>query len=131
MHTELEELPDLADRVVPEEAQNKIQFTAHQVDEFLETLTRMKTSSLETDKQICEICKFGYGKARGSLAEPAVSGNGKKPVSEADQGIPGEEMPEYAIKLPCGHVYGEWCVRTWMLAQPATCPTCRFRFQPV
>lgn len=133
VHKELEELPDppaAANRVVPEEAQNKIQFSPEQVDEFVQSLTRMKTSSLETEDQTCSICKFDYGRVRGNLAEPAYDIK-QKQVSDCDQGLPGEEMPEYAAKLPCGHVYGEWCLKTWFLSQPATCPTCRFCFQPL
>lgn len=135
-HVEIRELPVLADRVVPvQTTHHKIQFSPEQVDEFVQSLPRMKNSSLGEEERICSICAFEYGDVRGILAAP-VSGKGKNiimPYSDLvdDEGLPGEELPEAAAKLPCGHVYGDWCIKTWLLEQPATCPACRYCFQPV
>ena len=151
------EMPnDPADGVdVSEESEFKLQFSPNQVEEFLQSLPRVKvkTSSLikKEEDRICSICLFEYGEFRGCLAAAAVApvappevvmsgGKGKRKLSptsvstdesgDDDQGLPGEELPESATKLPCGHIYGDWCIKTWLLAHPATCPECRFRFRP-
>lgn len=99
-----------------------IQFTPSQVEEFLQTLSRVEIGTLGTDDVKCSICKQEYGKTRGDSIRLA---------SGSDQGLEGEEAPEDAVKLPCGHVFGEWCMKTWFLGQPASCPGCRFQFEPV
>lgn len=78
----------------------------------------LEISTLETDEVHCSICKAEYGTDRGEIygAEPA------------DQGLFGEEAPEYTVKLSCGHVFGD---KKWLLEQPASCPICRFQFKPV
>lgn len=101
-----------------------IQLSPDQVDEFLETSARVEIGALESDEMECSICKLKYGTYRGEDIlgpEPAL-----------DQGLTGEDAPEQAVKLPCGHVFGEWCIKTWLLGVPAaSCPTCRFQFKPV
>lgn len=99
-----------------------IQFSSSQVEEFLQTLSRVEISTLGTDNVKCSICKQEYGILREDSTELA---------SGSDQGLPGEETPEYPVKLSCGHVFGEWCIKTWLLGQPASCPTCRLQFEPV
>lgn len=105
-----------------EEEGSGIQFSPCQVEDFLQTLARVEISTLGTDDVKCSICKLEYGKGRGNTTEPA---------SNSGQGLPGEETPEYPVKLSCGHVFGDWCIKTWLLVQPASCPICRFQFQPV
>lgn len=37
-----------------------------------------------------------------------------------------DERPENAVKLECGHFFGERCIRRWIHeGNPPTCPTCR------
>lgn len=109
------------DQLVEEEGSG-IQFSASQVEDFVQTLARVEASALGVDDLTCSICKLEYGKGRGNITEPAC---------DAEQGLLGEEMPEYPVKLSCGHVFGDWCIKTWLVEQPASCPTCRFHFQPV
>lgn len=131
-HVAIPEAPVYPDRSSPVHTRHRIQFTPEQVDEFLQSLPRVKSSSMSKEEQRCEICSFEYGEVRGILAAP-VPGKGKTRMSvpEVEEGLPGEELPELAAKLPCGHIYGEWCIKTWLLERPATCPTCRHCFQPV
>lgn len=105
-----------------DEDQSRIQFSPSQVEDFMQNLSRVEIGTLETDDLRCSICKEEYGKQRGDSTEPA---------SGSDPRLPGEEMPEHPLRLPCGHVFGEWCIRTWLLEQPASCPTCRSHFKPL
>lgn len=97
------------------------QFSASQVKDFLQTADRVDMNTLETDELQCSICRMEYGRDRGGMV-------GSEP---SDQGLPGEETPEYPVKLSCRHVFGEWCIKTWLLEQPASCPMCRFHFELV
>lgn len=99
-----------------------IRFSPSQVEDFLQTLSPVEISTLRTDDTKCSICKEEYGKERGKSTNL---------VSDADQRLPGEETSEYPVKLSCRHVFGDWCIKAWLLRQPASCPTCRFQFGPV
>lgn len=118
------------DRLLPDdvfddyEESSGIQFSASQVDNFVRTLPRVEISILDKEEEKCSICKLEYGTMRGSTTST-------EPASQSDQGLPGEESPEQPVKLSCGHIFGEWCIKTWLLEQPASCPTCRLQFEPI
>ena len=105
-----------------EEEENGVQFTPSQVEGFMQTSSRVEIGTLGADDLRCSICKEEYGKQRGESPGP---------TSKMDPRLPDDEMPEYPVKLSCGHVLGEWCIKTWLLAHPASCPTCRYQFRPV
>lgn len=107
-----------------EEESSGIQFSASQVDDFLQTLPRVEISTLELEEVKCSICKLDYGTQRGNTTSTETG-------LESGQGLPGEEEPEQPVELFCGHVFGEWCIKTWLLEQPASCPTCRLQFEPI
>lgn len=109
-------------RDLDDEEGSGIQFSPSQVEKLLQTLPRVEISTLGTDDKKCSICKQEYGTTRGGSTKPA---------SDPNQGLPGEEVPEHPVKLSCSHVFGEWCIKTWLLGQPASCPVCRFQFEPV
>lgn len=104
----------------PEEGSG-IRWPPRQIEHFLQTLPRMETGTLGPDDLKCAICQSEFGKERGEVE-----------ALDSGQGLPGQESAEYPVKLPCGHVFGLWCIETWLLnAQPASCPLCRYLFQPV
>lgn len=104
------------------EDESGILFSTNQVEAFMQSLSRVEMGTLGTEDLSCSICKEEYGKQRGDSTQPA---------SGSDPRLLDEESPEHPLELPCRHVFGEWCIRTWLLEQPASCPTCRFRFKPV
>lgn len=105
-----------------EDDKSGTQFSPSQVEDFLQTSSPVEISTLEKDDQKCSICMSEYVKERGDTNKPAM---------ESEQGLLGEDAPENPIKLPCGHVFGEWCIKAWLLKQRASCPVCRFQFRPV
>lgn len=105
-----------------EDDKSGTQFSPSQVEDFLQTSSPVGISTLEKDDQKCSICMSEYVKGKGDTNKPAM---------ESEQGLLGEDAPENPIKLPCGHVFGEWCIKAWLLKQRASCPVCRFQFRPV
>ena len=102
---------------------NGIQFSPNQVKDFLQDPSREVIGTIEKDDQNCPICRSGYGKEAEDTTEPGP---------DSDQGLPVEDAPEeYPVKLPCGHLFGNCCIKIWLLEQPASCPLCRSRFLPV
>ena len=84
------------------------------VDDLLQTSSCLDISTLELSDLNCLICHLEYGK------------DNTEPASEPNQQLPGQESAEYPIKLPCGHVFGDLCIRRWLrAAHPASCPLCR------
>jgi len=35
---------------------------------------------------------------------------------------------ETPVRTPCGHIFGQLCIQTWLQETRATCPTCRMEF---
>lgn len=94
-----------------------------QVEAFVQTLPCVVISSLGVDDLKCSICRSEYGKHRGSTSVPA---------SESDQVFPGQDLREFPVVLPCGHVFGDWCISIWLRGcRPPSCPVCRSSFQSV
>lgn len=91
------------------------------VDNFIQSLPRVEISTLERDELECSICKLEYGTPRGNTST----------VAALDPGLPGEEDAEKPVKLSCGHVFGDWCIKRWLLEQPPSCPICRFEFSSI
>lgn len=85
----------------------------------------------ESEEATCSICLQEYGTER---VEEVISGTTEQSGTSEEfdgQGLPGGEALEYPVKLSCGHVYGEWCIKRWLLEQPASCPKCRFQLKLV
>lgn len=124
------------------------QWSPTQIKAFLQSLPRINidtasgTFGLDDDDDLmCAICRSEFGKERGEgVGEgegewskyAAIGGQvqGKGQGQEELRLLPGEEeSAEYPVKMPCGHVFGLWCIEKWLLkAQPAACPLCRYMF---
>lgn len=93
-----------------------------QVGVFVQTLPCVAICSLGPEDLKCPICGSEYGKDRGSTTSV--------PASQSDQVFPGQDWREFPVRLPCGHVFGHWCIATWLRGcQPPSCPVCRFSLQ--
>ncbi|KAI9845804.1 MAG: hypothetical protein M1837_004484 [Sclerophora amabilis] len=68
---------------------------------FIESLKQVDLTSLEADDRSCSICMEPFG-----VPEPI-----KRKI-------------EHPIRLPCNHVFGQNCIKTWLEAH-CTCPVCR------
>ena len=66
---------------------------------FVSNLPVVDTATLDEDEQHCKICCSKYYTSQGSIAEGPV-------------------------ELPCKHVFGEGCLKTW-LSTHNSCPICR------
>lgn len=88
------------------------------VDELLQTSSCVEMSTLKPDDLSCLICHLEYDKEREVNTEP---------ILKSHEGLSGKKTAEYPIKLPCGHVFGDWCIKRWLRdAEPASCPLCRY-----
>ena len=70
----------------------------------VEDLKKVEIMSLDPDDRTCGICLEPYGEpepTRGNI--------------------------EDAVKVPCGHVFGDICIKKW-LSEHSTCPSCRHKF---
>ena len=71
---------------------------------FIDDLPPVDMGELGEEDRTCSICMELFG-----VAEPT------------------EGKVEHPVRLPCRHVFGATCIRTWF-RENCTCPTCRRRF---
>lgn len=92
------------------------------VDDLLQSSSYIDIGALGPDDLNCVICHSEYSKERereNNSSEPAVE--------ERNPDSPGQKTAECPIKLPCGHVFGHLCIRTWLRnSQSPSCPICRY-----
>lgn len=102
-------------------------FSAAEVDEFMKTLGKVDVGSLQQDAKECDICMndFSHLPGTASCTSPTPASDTHKP---AEKSIHDEEV-ESPVRLACGHVYGENCLKTWIsgkgIGNLPTCPMCR------
>lgn len=105
-----------------------LRFSHKKVDRFMYSLSRTDTSSLAEDDKLCEICFLCFGEWRWE---------DRYTVNAGDSGpfkVLVDMMPENPVRLSCGHIFGELCLRTWMMRipkGPLKCPKCRTKFSRV
>lgn len=105
--------------------------TVTEVDEFMKTLEKVNVTSLKQDARECDICKTDFSHlpaaaASSSFTNPTPASHGQEPANK--QSFKDEEL-ESPVRLACGHVYGEKCLKTWIsgkgIGTLPTCPMCR------
>lgn len=102
-------------------------FSAADVDEFMKTLGKVNVTSLKQDARECVICKTDFSLLPGaaSSTNPTPAGHAQE---QGGQSVNDEEL-ENPVRLACGHVYGEKCLKTWIsgkgIGNLPTCPMCR------
>lgn len=102
-------------------------FSAAEVDEFMKTLGKVNVTSLKQDARECDICKTDFSHLPGaaSSTNPTLASHAQEP---GEQSFDDEEL-ENPVRLACGHVYGEKCLKTWIsgkgIGNLPTCPMCR------
>lgn len=97
-------------------------FFTKDILKFMYSLNRIDTSHLLEDDRQCEICFECIGEWRWGDEMPADAG-----ATEPFQVLE-HTMPEDLVELPCGHRYGELCLRAWLeetSGETPTCPKCR------
>lgn len=102
-------------------------FSAAAVDEFMKKLGKVNVTSLKQDARECDICKtdFSHLPAAAPPTNPTPASRAQEP---AERSVNDEEL-ETPVRLACGHVYGEKCLKTWIsgkgIENLPTCPMCR------
>lgn len=97
-----------------------------EVDQFMYSLNQIDIGTLAEDNKLCEICFLCFDEWRWDDKRPADAG-ALKPFE-----VLNDMMPENPVRLPCGHIFGELCLRTWIMKMdegPPTCPKCRRGFK--
>ena len=87
--------------------------TNAELDEFLRELPHPNAHDLDAENRNCAICHEPYG----------VNGPENGPQGNTD--INGNAL-EDPVELPCAHIFGSRCLRTWLVPSVnTTCPICR------
>ncbi|MCJ1348297.1 hypothetical protein MMC31_006528 [Peltigera leucophlebia] len=119
--------------------ESPVSFTLLQLFEFLRSCPRFTPNeSLPRGSgekpETCNICLQRYFKPRN---QPDTEGGAMITENteayhstdlEPDE-LPGTDMAEYPIQVPCGHIFGHICIQRWILGNESgnqpTCPHCR------
>lgn len=107
---------------VPTNPAPPLRLSRKEVDRFMYSLDRTDVSSLAKADKLCDICFLCFGEWRWEDRRPANAGDSEPFKVRVNM------MPENAVRLSCGHLFGELCLRTWMMRNrkgPLTCPKCR------
>lgn len=102
-------------------------FSPAEADELMKTLEKLHVSSLEQDAKECDICKKEFSPLldAASSTDPILTNSTQAPNEYSAD----DEEPENPVRLVCGHIYGENCLKRWISRSGGgdlpTCPMCR------
>lgn len=110
-----------------------LRFSHQEVNEFMFSLPRVQINNYFDE---CNICRQPFNKpGANSLVSDIIEELRDTAGSHAIS--PGigvyhmhrEGLQEEAVRLPCGHIFGSPCIRTWIIGEesgnPPSCPICR------
>lgn len=107
------------------------------LDEFLQALPHVPRTSMLEDGNVprCPIC---WGPFAEEFSPAPPTNNEEKNQSDNNMVLPAEaaiesQTVDIPVRLPCGHVFGEDCLRSWLSNleswNPPTCPICRCQLE--
>lgn len=110
-----------------------LRFSPQDVNEFMFSLPRVQ---INNNIDECSICKQPFNKPRAkSLISETIEGLQEAVIHDASSPLfciyhfNRENLTEEAVRLPCGHIFGSPCIRTWISGwesgNPPSCPSCR------
>ncbi|KAL8789132.1 MAG: hypothetical protein Q9195_006952 [Heterodermia aff. obscurata] len=103
---------------------------AWNLEAYLSSLETLNPGSLPPEERLCSICRLPYA--------PASDPSTESPTPINLDGNDKEEEPtdEHPVKLPCAHIFGNQCLKTWLTPKidgggdGRDCPVCRVRISP-
>lgn len=110
-----------------------LRFSPQDVNEFMFSLPRVQINNYLDE---CNICRQPFNKPGANSVVSEVIKE-LKDTAGSHAISPGisvyhmhrEGLREEAVRLPCGHIFGYPCIRTWISGEesgnPPSCPSCR------
>ena len=110
-----------------------LRFSHQDVNEFMFSLPRVQINNYLDE---CNICRQPFNKpGANSLVSEVIKELKDTAASHAISPricvyhMHREGLREEAVRLPCGHIFGSPCIRTWISGEwsgnPPSCPSCR------
>lgn len=122
-------------------------FTPQEIDLFMGRLITVNVDELSQDATECAICKVKYATLAGSQMGTGALSSEVTASTHNDQAVVElavnlreatdreQAMAESPVKLACGHIMGENCLRLWISEDASgiqpTCPMCRAIIQGI